>query len=55
MLLKLPFTGNPGRYSFDHIGREPRLKNKTNLPASPLEIGKIHFHYFALKPGLFYS
>jgi sterol desaturase/sphingolipid hydroxylase (fatty acid hydroxylase superfamily) len=23
MLLKLPFSGNPGRYSFDHIGREP--------------------------------
>ena len=26
MLLKLPFSGNPGRYSLDHIGREPVFK-----------------------------
>ncbi len=25
-LLKLPFSGNPGRYSLDHIGREPSVK-----------------------------
>lgn len=25
-LLKLPFSGNPGRYSLDHIGREPAAK-----------------------------
>ena len=54
MLLKLPFSGNPGRYSLDHIGREPAA-NKTNLPASPSEIGKIHFQYLVPKPVLFYS
>ncbi len=25
-LLRLPFSGNPGRYSMDHIGREPSVK-----------------------------